>query len=149
MFSKRDDVSGTTHQPGGARRSNAIGFSVLGPDVVLTGNLKATADFHIEGRIEGDVDCGNLVLGADATVKGQVRADSARLAGTVEGSVAIRQLTVEASGRITGDVEYETIAMENGAQIDGHLRHSTRPPTAALGAPREVRMIDLASDAAA
>lgn len=157
MFSKRDDAPGSsTYQAtASARRTAPGGFSVLGPDVVITGNLRATADLHIEGRIEGDLDCGNLVIGADATVQGQVRAESARIAGTVEGSVAIRQLAVESSARITGDVEYETISLENGAHIDGRLRHSSVktaaavPAIPALGGPKELKMFDAPSEQAA
>ncbi len=100
-------------------------FSVIGPDVVITGNVVATADLHIDGRIDGDVSCGNLVQGNDSLIKGIVRAETARLAGTIDGSVAVRQLTVERAARITGDVEYETIAIENGASIDGRLKHIT------------------------
>lgn len=147
MFTKRDDAPGATPAP--ARRSGTTGFSVLGTDVVVTGNVQATADLHVEGRIDGDVDCGNLILGPEATVRGQVRAESARLAGTIEGSVAIRQVTVESSARISGDVEYESISIENGARIDGHLRHTIRQSAPALGAPKAVRMIDAPSSGAA
>lgn len=149
MFNKREDAPASTYQTAApARRSNgaSVGFSVIGPDVVVTGNVRATADLHVEGRIDGDLDCGNLVVGADALIKGQVRAESARIAGAIEGSVAIRQLVVEAGARIAGDVEYETISIENGAHIDGRLKHGTVQAAAvaapALGGPREFRMVD-------
>lgn len=106
-------------QSGGKRGT----FSVIGPDIVITGNVAATADLHVDGRIDGDVHCGNLVQGNDSRISGAVRAESARLAGTIEGSVAVRQLTIERAARITGDVEYESIAIETGASIDGRLKH--------------------------
>jgi cytoskeletal protein CcmA (bactofilin family) len=157
MFNKRDDASASsTYQPAAAgKRNGAAGFSVLGPDVVITGNLRATADLHIEGQIDGDLDCGNLVLGPEAVVKGQVRAESARIAGTIEGSVAIRQLVVEAGARIAGDVEYESVSLENGAHIDGRMKHSTLKPAAiaapvpAIGGPKELKMFDAATEQAA
>jgi cytoskeletal protein CcmA (bactofilin family) len=98
-------------------------FSVLGPDVTITGNIGATADLHIDGRVDGDVNCGSLVQGSESRIHGSVKADTARLAGAIEGSVSVRQLTIERAARITGDVEYETIAIENGASIDGRLKH--------------------------
>lgn len=98
-------------------------FSVIGPDMVITGNIAATADLHIDGRIDGDVTCGNLVQGNDSRIKGAVKAESARLGGAIEGSVSVRQLTIERAARITGDVEYESIAIETGASIDGRLKH--------------------------
>lgn len=157
MFSKRDDASASsTYQPAAAaKRSAPAGFSVLGPDVVVTGNLRATADLHIDGQIDGDLDCGNLVLGPEAVVKGQVRAQSARVAGTIEGSVAIRQLVVESGARIAGDVEYESVSLENGAQIDGRMKHAALKPAAiaapvpAIGGPKELKMFDAATEQAA
>lgn len=98
-------------------------FSVLGADVVVTGNVRATADLHIDGRVDGDVNCGSLVQGTESRIAGNVRAETARLAGAIEGTVSVRQLTVERAARITGDVEYENIAIENGASIDGRLKH--------------------------
>lgn len=98
-------------------------FSVIGPDVIITGNVKATSDLHIDGRIDGDVNCGSMVQGSESRITGNVRAESARLAGVIEGTVSVKQLTVERAARITGDVEYENIAIENGAAIDGRLKH--------------------------
>ena len=121
----RDDGIGLPPAPqplpasGGKRGS----FSVIGPDMVITGNLAATADLHIDGRVDGDVNCANLVQGNDSRIKGAVRAESARLGGSIEGSVSVRQLVIERAARITGDVEYESIAIETGASIDGRLKH--------------------------
>jgi cytoskeletal protein CcmA (bactofilin family) len=157
MFKKRDDTPTSSYAPAPvpARRnggSSGHGFSVLGADVVVTGNVRATSDLHVEGRVEGDLDCGNLVIGPEASVRGQVRAESARIAGTVEGGVAIRQLTVEAGARILGDVEYENISIENGAHIDGRLKHgalaTAAAVTPALGAPKEFKMFDAPAEAA-
>jgi cytoskeletal protein CcmA (bactofilin family) len=106
-------------------------FSVLGPDVIVTGNVTATADLHIDGRVEGDVNCGTLAQGAESQIFGSVTAEAARIAGAVEGTVRVKQLTVERSAKITGDVEYENITIENGGNIDGRLKHMSTVNTAA------------------
>lgn len=116
---ERSTSNGSERQAS-ARRGQ---FSVLGADIVITGNVTATSDLHIDGRIEGDVRGGNLVQGAESQIFGRVEADEARLAGAIEGSVRARQLTVERTARITGDVEYETIMVEQGGHIDGCLKH--------------------------
>ena len=113
-------------------------FSVIGPDVTITGNIAATADLHIDGRIEGDVHCGAVVQGTESHIKGAVKAETARLGGTIEGAVSVRQLTIERGAKIVGDVEYENIAMENGAHIDGRLKHVSAEaarPAAPAAAP--------------
>lgn len=97
-------------------------FSVIGADVVISGSIKASAELHVEGRIEGDVDCAGLIQGAESHIVGGVTAETARIAGAIEGAVRVRQLTVERTARITGDVEYENITIENGGHIDGRMR---------------------------
>lgn len=116
-------------------------FSVIGPDVVISGNVNASAELHVEGRIEGDVDCAGLIQGAESHIVGGVTAETARIAGAIEGTVRVRQLTVERSARITGDVEYENITIENGGHIDGRMRRIgaatvTATPLIASDAPR-------------
>jgi cytoskeletal protein CcmA (bactofilin family) len=109
-------------------------FSVIGPDMTVTGNLTAAADLHIEGRIEGNVTCGNLVQAADSQIFGNVTADVARIAGQVEGGVRVKQLIVERGARITGDVDYETIAIETGGHVEGRLKHMSEATPAPLRA---------------
>lgn len=122
-------------------------FSVIGPDMIITGNVTATADLHIDGRVEGDVSCGSLAQGADSQVFGSVTAETARLAGSIEGTVRVKTLTIERSAKITGDVEYENITIENGGHIDGRLKHMSTVNTAAAAAsgPRPVETAPLSS----
>lgn len=143
MFGKGNRGGGSA--PTSSQRSGAArgGFSVIGPDMVITGNVRAEADLHVEGRIEGDVDCGNLVQGAGSHIAGQVRADAARIAGTIEGAVTVQQLTVEKGARIAGDVEYENVSIESGAQVDGRMRH------AAGVAPQAIMVVDISGGQAA
>jgi cytoskeletal protein CcmA (bactofilin family) len=128
-------------QQGSAKRGM---FSVIGPDVTITGNISATADLHVDGRIDGDVKCGSVVQGTESHIKGAVKAETARLGGTIEGAVSVRQLTIERGAKIIGDVEYENIAMENGAHIDGRLKHVSidAARAAAPAAPAEAPALD-------
>ncbi|KTE39002.1 cell shape determination protein CcmA [Sphingopyxis sp. HIX] len=104
----------------GARHTT---FSILGSDVVVTGNVSATVDLHVDGKIEGDLKCANLVQGEASEIKGAVVAETAKIAGLVDGSIEAKTLIVHATARITGDVVYETITIENGGKIDGKLSH--------------------------
>lgn len=134
--------------PAGKRTAGGM-FSVLGPDVVVTGNIVAQADLHIDGRVEGDVTCGALTQGTESSVNGSITAESARVAGTIEGTVRARQLVVERTARISGDVEYESITIESGGQIDGGLRRVTslnapaaRAATTLLPRPSDAEAIE-------
>lgn len=98
-------------------------FSVIGADVTIRGDVTASTELHVDGSIEGDIQCASLVQGETSTVTGAVTAESARLAGRVVGSISARDLVVLRSARIEGDVSYDALTIEQGAQVDGRLSH--------------------------
>jgi cytoskeletal protein CcmA (bactofilin family) len=132
----RDERSTVSPPPASANGKRGM-FSVFGVDVSIVGNVTATADLHIDGRVEGDVHCGNLAQGAESRIQGSVVAETARIAGTIEGAVRVKQLTVERTARIIGDVEYQTITIEHGGHVEGRMKHLDSPESAATG-PRAV-----------
>ena len=104
--------------------------------MVISGNISATADLHIEGRVEGDIRCACLVQGADSVIVGRVEAQSVRLAGRVEGGIEAEELVIEASARLHGDISYASIAIAPGAHVDGRFN---RKPTA--GGTEEIKLL--------
>ncbi|MCB2076032.1 MAG: polymer-forming cytoskeletal protein [Novosphingobium sp.] len=104
-----------------SRNASGSTFSVLGSDTAIKGDINASADLHIDGRVEGDIACAGLVQGETSEIVGGVSADSARLAGQVHGSINARELVILKSARIHGDVHYEALTIEQGAQVDGRL----------------------------
>uniref|UniRef100_UPI0035CBA451 bactofilin family protein n=1 Tax=uncultured Sphingomonas sp. TaxID=158754 RepID=UPI0035CBA451 len=120
----RGDRDGSSGQPLSTAAGGKRGvFSLIGPDVVITGNIAASADLHIGGRVAGDVRCANLVQESDSHIEGAIDADTARIAGSITGSVSVRTLTIERAARIVGDLAYESITIEPGAVINGRLQH--------------------------
>ena len=81
----------------------------------------ASADLHIDGKVEGDVTCTSLVQGESGEIVGAVKAESARLSGTVRGTISVRELVVLKTARIHGDVHYDALTIEQGAQVDGRF----------------------------
>jgi len=123
MFSRKAAPEGRA--PAASQMSKAGTFSVLGADLSIKGDLTATADLHIDGRVEGDIACAALVQGESSEIVGQIRARSARLAGTVRGSIEAGELVILRSARIHGDVSYDSLTIEQGAQVDGRFAHRT------------------------
>lgn len=96
-------------------------FSVFGADTRIKGDVMATADLHIDGHVEGDVACTALVQGESSEIVGAVKAETARLSGTVRGTITVRELVVLKTARIHGDVHYDALTIEQGAQVDGRF----------------------------
>lgn len=98
-------------------------FSVLGADVTIKGDISASADLHVDGRVEGDITCASLVQGQSSEVVGAIRAETARLSGTVRGSITAGELVILKTARIEGDVHYDALTIEQGAEVDGRFAH--------------------------
>ena len=138
MFSKKPEE----RSPGGATRtvaSSGSTFSVIGTDVTIRGDISATADLHVDGAIEGDIACASLVQGEASRIEGAIRAASARLAGTVKGTVSVRELVILKSARIEGDVHYDALTIEQGAEVEGRFAHDAgkAPATASQSEPKK------------
>src|SRR4029079_5055876 len=132
MFSKKPAAPSL---PAASSSMSGSTFSILGADLTIKGDLVARADLHIDGRVEGDLACAALVQGESGVIEGALRAESARLAGTVTGSVDAGTLVILRTARIEGDVAYETLTIEQGAQVEGKLspKRAAEPKLAIAG----------------
>lgn len=136
MFSKKP---GAAYAPAssGADTMSGSTFSVLGADLAIKGNISATADLHIDGKVEGDIACAALVQGESSAIEGAVTAKSARLAGTVKGSIDASELVILKTARIEGDVSYDALTIEQGARVDGKLTPRAVEPKLAIAGGTE------------
>jgi cytoskeletal protein CcmA (bactofilin family) len=98
-------------------------FSVIGTDVSIRGDISAAADLHVDGTVAGDIDCASLVQGESSLIEGAIVAGTARLAGTVKGTLTVRTLVILKSAKIEGDVHYDTLTIEQGASVHGRFAH--------------------------
>lgn len=118
------------------RSSGNMTFSVLGTDVVVTGDIAASVDLHVDGTVTGDITCSSLVQGADSAITGAIKAESVRIAGTIKGTVVAQSIVILASARIEGDLAYDSLTVEQGARIEGRLvpNGGQQPPAIGQGA---------------
>lgn len=120
MFSKKPEQN-SPNTPTRPVASSGSTFSVIGADVTISGDIQASADLHVDGTIEGDLTCASLVQGEGSVIRGAIHAESAKLAGQVDGTIEVSQLIVTKTARIHGDVSYDNVTVEQGAEIDGRL----------------------------
>jgi cytoskeletal protein CcmA (bactofilin family) len=128
MFNKNEQRPAMRSGP----KTGSGTLSFLGAEVTITGNIGGQGNLHIDGRVDGDVNCASLIVGNSGQVNGNITADDAKVAGTVTGTVAAKVLTIEASARITGDLSYDSVSVETGAQVDGRVKRLSRDEPAGL-----------------
>lgn len=101
--------------------------SILSADLTIIGSIVSDGEVQLDGRVDGDVRAGSLTIGEEASVKGEVVAESVVVRGRIEGSLRARQVQLASTARIEGDIVHATLAVESGAFFDGHCRRSSDP----------------------
>lgn len=105
--------------------------SVIGDDITITGDIEASVDLHIQGRVKGDVRCSTLILGENSVVTGNIYADRVRIGGTVEGKIETKDLAIEETAKVTSDMTYSRLRIATGAVVEGQLKHVPSEESAA------------------
>lgn len=112
-------------------------ITVLGPDIAIDGDLAATADLHLDGRVDGDIKCAALVQGVTSEIIGMVVADNAQLAGKTKGSITADTLVIRKTAVIEGDVTYGSLSIEEGARVEGNFSNRAAEPKLMLAGGTE------------
>lgn len=89
----------------------------------FVGKLGGTGSFIIFGSVEGDCDIrGPVTLASGGRWVGTLRADNVVVAGSVEGDVIGREkVEIGQSARVSGSISGASIAVAEGAIIEGEL----------------------------
>jgi cytoskeletal protein CcmA (bactofilin family) len=142
MFSKGSKPSQTP--TGGEAARSALKSSVpsiISADLRINGDLICSGDVQVDGWVEGDIQSRNIVIGEGATVQGGLQAETVRVCGVVNGQIKADSVVLEKSAKVTGDVLHKTLAMEQGASLEGMCRRldSSATPGAGAAKPGEAK----------
>src|ERR1700742_3446448 len=113
--------------------------SVIGQGTVVRGNVRGDGSLEIYGRVDGDVEVtGDVTLGDQASVRGDVTGARITIGGTVVGEIrGSEAILLERSAQVTGDLTAPRGGIEEGPRARGALR--TEEPAAQTPARAERR----------
>ena len=122
--------------PPSLTQSNKLVPTIIGEDLIITGNVNSKGEIQVDGEIQGDVHCGSLLLGDKSTVTGGVVAEDVVVRGKVIGSIRGLRVTLQAQSHVEGDIFHQSLAIEQGAYFEGKSRREDDPLSVpASGAP--------------
>lgn len=113
------------------RGEKSIVPCIISAGTKIAGNILDGDVIHIDGRLEGDVCCKELVIGASGAVSGNIEAKSLELYGELKGTLKVDNLFIAGTAKFVGDSQYKTIAIEPGAVLEGKCSLSSRSDTGA------------------
>lgn len=131
-------AAGSTAQPRRPGLRNGTP-SIISADLIVRGALFSAGDVQIDGRVDGDIRAGGLIIGEKAVIVGDVYAEEIVVRGRVEGGISARKVSLSSTCHVEGNILHEALAVEIGAYFEGNCRHSENP---LANAPENVAAIE-------
>ena len=129
MFNRQDDHSGvdpttTSNKVVGSQPAITESGepSVINAGLTIVGNLQSNNDVVISGTIEGDITSRGLTVSEGASVTGTIECANVQVQGNVNGQVNASSVKIARTGNVSGDIVYDTLSIDEGAVVQGHLR---------------------------
>lgn len=96
--------------------------SIVNAELRVKGDLESSGDIQVYGQVDGDITSRSVTICPGARVTGSLKADSIRISGNLEGQIEAPSVTIEKGAKVKGDIIHESLAVESGAEIEGHCR---------------------------
>ena len=90
----------------------------------INGELRFEDTFRIDGKLTGKVVSeGDLVVGEQGEIDGEIEVGRVFVSGVVRGSIAAtRRAELTAGAKVHADIETPTLVIEEGAYFEGSCR---------------------------
>lgn len=129
-------AAGSNYPGAGAHGGSEIAGDrklVIGQGITMSGEIEACDYLLVEGTLEAALKGAKVLEIADTgTFYGAVEIEEATVGGRFEGELTVNgRLTIKSGGSVTGTVAYKELAIEAGATLDGKVS-----PLASMGAAR-------------
>jgi cytoskeletal protein CcmA (bactofilin family) len=114
----------------------AIVETIISEEVVIVGEITQGGSMRIEGTVKGNVSIvGNLIVGKNAFIQGDVTCDNMNILGKVEGGVYCKNLRVFTGATLIGGADVVNIVIEENSVFVGNCTRREE-------APEDVKKID-------
>jgi cytoskeletal protein CcmA (bactofilin family) len=106
------------------------GYSLLDSQLTVDGDIDTAGSLRIDGRLNGNIlRSDTVVLGAGASMNGDVRAREVIVGGTLTGNVyASERVELQPTAVVTGDITSQLVLVQEGGVVNGRVQ--MQPPSA-------------------
>ena len=94
--------------------------SIISYDTKIKGDIWGGDTIHIDGKLEGNIMCNEVIIGTRGYILGDIKAKKLSVYGTVNGTIDTEELFVANNARLIGNSYYNRIALEPGAYVEGN-----------------------------
>lgn len=97
---------------------------IIGQSIIIKGEVSATEDLMIDGRVEGKIELDHhvLTIGQRGRVEAQVLAREVNVMGTVGGDIsATEEINIHETATVDGALGAPRVGIEEGASFRGQI----------------------------
>lgn len=114
--------------------------AVIGPTILIKGDLAGEEDLLIEGHVEGKIELRHhsITVGKNGRIKADIYGKTITVEGSVEGNLyGEEQLVVKQSGTVRGNIVSPRVALEDGSNFKGNIDMSQKERPAVVAAAQD------------
>jgi cytoskeletal protein CcmA (bactofilin family) len=103
--------------------------TLIGANTELNGDITSKGIIRIDGKVTGNVSIqGDVFIGENACIKGNVVASNIHVAGIIEGNISTSGiLKLLASSKLIGDIQVKSFVCEEGSVFEGKCKMLEAP----------------------
>jgi cytoskeletal protein CcmA (bactofilin family) len=102
-------------------------ISTLGPGIVITGNIVCEGSAQIFGRVIGDIQAVQVIIGDGARVEGNITALEVGINGAFKGTIRGNSVRLKGTATIEGEIFSKSLTVEENVQFEGVSRRLEKP----------------------
>ena len=100
---------------------------IIGEGATINGTIKENNEINIQGSVDGDVECKDLIVGKSGNLKGKIKTESLSVEGTVEGELNVKGLLkLMSSGSVSGKITYGSLQINEGGKLIGEIDYKDK-----------------------
>jgi cytoskeletal protein CcmA (bactofilin family) len=114
----------------GARNGTNTVETLIGPRVVIKGDVEFSGGLYVEGKVLGRISAADtgaavITVAEQGSVEGEVYSPVVIIAGSLTGDVhASERIELAPSAKVQGNIYYKVVEMAAGATLTGRLIHA-------------------------
>ena len=91
---------------------------MIGEGASIKGEIKEENEINVQGVIEGDISCKELIVGKTGSIKGKIKTNTLYVEGNVEGEIDVRELLkLMSSSYVSGKITYGSLQINEGGKL--------------------------------
>ena len=95
---------------------------IIGEGATINGTIQEKNQIDIQGSVDGDVECKELIVGKSGNLKGKIKTESLSVEGSVDGELNVKGLLkLMSSGSVSGKITYGSLQINEGGKLLGEI----------------------------